>query len=1254
MRYNRLKRAFCFLLSFVMIASSFCIASGAEGGYDADFSANWAEASEAASFVPDPIGLTLDLTETTNALVFDEAVLSSLCCCCADGAECNELSELSAENAEIRLDSNAEMLKASFYDGEEGIYAKLTPTEYASVGKEVAGALWLQKGEHRTQEIRFTVEFTGQWGTIKKDLPDYTLTRSDSLAYANNVPGWNSTPQKLEISVHSREQFEIALCTDYWANVETSGYNENLRLLSVDFTNGEGLLDFYVHIGSAVIWGGASCELLTVVPTDAAYEITQPTTVTGTVSLYWTGWTTMEFSVTILPQLPNMAESKSEQTAIASAASGWNLTPPKLEEALSVREKRIVTLCTSFWANTEASGYNAELRLLSNTVTEGEDLLDFYVSIGEGTIWGGTEAELLTIVPKDAAFSITEPVTVSGKLGIYWTNWTELPYSITLTPYESTEPAQKLVYAEVLNSDTSCCNDDWIWTGTGDRIATLPSGQIYADQTYVAPVASEYWTFWDEEQHNYSASSTLTSATVATGRDLVTVSLRVRSEDTVWGGSECVFAEITPTEKARSITEDTVVSGTFHMYYRPWYSLCTVPFTVTLKKKTADVSLTQQISSYMQSIRQHYLQPYTASFRNADEKEYFSVLLNEQVTDCSILVGSEYVSASVGQNVLTVTPTEKARAQLLLGNELTVRGMLQNAVPFVLTLSDGVQAPQFETDHLYATESALPAPPLAMQAELVLPKNQQSAGGTIFGDYIGVEASFTFGIGANGVPRLFYQSSWTVYQEVVFGEVHVNTGKPVQLAVTKDGDTFRCYVDGELKQTVVQQVSDVVPENEFILGGDLREGNTACFSGVLRNAAFYSAVRSADELRTDWLGTENLICGYQLAGMKNEKIIPDIAGCFDLQYDRGWLDPSEVSAPSDYAYSVAVLGDIQKTTYFYPEMLPIEFDWIVSNRSENKISYVIGLGDTTDGDTPAEWALTKQQYSKFDGFIPYQVVRGNHDSTVRYNQFFASGGNADGAVCMKEGSYENSYRLVTLGNTDYLMLQLDYGASDEVLAWAGEIIEEYPERRVIICTHAYAYIDGTTQDDNDHVTPTGEGFPNNGDDYWDKLVKKYANIEMVICGHEPDRDVLSFQTKGDNGNLVTQMLVDPQSMDIASPKGMVCLLYFSEDGNVVDVRWYSTVRNQFYQMKNQRRIVLNDVVQPSASYDPATDELTVLNAPQDSKTLICGYLDGKFSFVRILQSTQKATVPISESCDSIKVMFVSSAFTPVCPSITVS
>ena len=206
----------------------------------------------------------------------------------------------------------------------------------------------------------------------------------------------------------------------------------------------------------------------------------------------------------------------------------------------------------------------------------------------------------------------------------------------------------------------------------------------------------------------------------------------------------------------------------------------------------------------------------------------------------------------------------------------------------------------------------------------------------------------------------------------------------------------------------------------------------------------------------------------------------------------------------------------------------------------------------------------------------------------------------------ESGKIDNAWRTFSVGKTDYLLINLDFGPSDTLLNWAAKLIESHPTHKVIITTHCYLYRDGTTLDSGDVAPPnktgTNDGARNNGDQMWDKLVSKHKNIFLVLSGHDPSDDVVATQTVGDHGNVVTQILVDPQGVDSAAgATGMVAMLYFSNDGKTLTVEQYSTVRDEYYMNTSQFTLPLpEDFGDVSAKEDEQPHETFL---PETDKTL---------------------------------------------------
>lgn len=494
----------------------------------------------------------------------------------------------------------------------------------------------------------------------------------------------------------------------------------------------------------------------------------------------------------------------------------------------------------------------------------------------------------------------------------------------------------------------------------------------------------------------------------------------------------------------------------------------------------------------------------------------------------------------------------------------------------------------FTDEDLYFTNGALSKLPSTYEATVKFPEGTDSStrGGVILGDFYNMTtACYSFEIHKNGNPRLYFIDASKKTYSFIFTDVDVYTGEWVHIAIVKNSaaETITCYVNGVAQQTLYQaSPASLTLKSATCLGGDNRPANEQYFKGSIKNVAIYSDIRTADELKTDATGTydkDNLIAFYEVT--QGAKTIKDTNGVGPTLSSRNpWF---EKEAASDYAYSIAVVGDTQTLNYYYQDKMVALYNWILNHVDEKKIEYVIGLGDITDKDQVGEWTLAKNLLKMFDGIVPYSIVRGNHDSVEKMNRFFPYSDYSSKISGSFDETMLNTYHTFEIGNVRYLLLNLDMGPSDEVLEWANKVVSENPDRNVIVATHVYLYHDGTTLDKNDNAAASNCGGINDGDDIWEKFVKKHENIVLVLSGHDPYDQIVTTQTKGEKGNTVTQMLIDPQHTDKTyGGAGLVAMLYFSEDGSHVDVEYISTVHDAYFMEENQFSIDLQ-VVEASAT-----------------------------------------------------------------------
>ena len=501
------------------------------------------------------------------------------------------------------------------------------------------------------------------------------------------------------------------------------------------------------------------------------------------------------------------------------------------------------------------------------------------------------------------------------------------------------------------------------------------------------------------------------------------------------------------------------------------------------------------------------------------------------------------------------------------------------------------------TDDL-ALAKRLDAQPLTYEAVFYAPSSIRRSG-VIFGNYYDSSNScINFEIHNDGVPSVFLRDSDGNTMDMKFTKVDVRTDEWVHLVITHemnaDGAVFNCYVNGELVDTITTaldyelDMEDIQFTNALALGRDSRSGNAQYFKGKIRNVALYSDVLTAEEIKASYengVNTENadLMAYYQLDNTEGADSIKDST---DNGYDlHARFYPNQDPLASDeYDYSFAVLGDTQKHVYrdAYKGTNTTDYiyNWLIANKDAKKIQYVIGLGDITDKNgkdntsddgidqTNIEWNIAVEQHEKLTAAgLPYSIIQGNHDTVAQLDKFFAGNENfTNSDIGYYTGnSLGNYYVKFTAGNEKYMIVGLQYGPTDDIIAWAGEAIKNNPDYNVIITTHAYMKKDATTIDmfysgTLSRKPTTANSTANNGNQIWSDLASQYENVIMVLSGHIPCADIKVRQDVGVNGNTVTQFLIDPQGMDpiYDNKTGMVAMFYFSGGGKTIRVEYVST------------------------------------------------------------------------------------------------
>ena len=486
-----------------------------------------------------------------------------------------------------------------------------------------------------------------------------------------------------------------------------------------------------------------------------------------------------------------------------------------------------------------------------------------------------------------------------------------------------------------------------------------------------------------------------------------------------------------------------------------------------------------------------------------------------------------------------------------------------------------------------------PANPKTIEIVFRTDRKENNSLGVLLGNNNDKDSFINLEVGTLGCLSFTYVDENNVEYSCRFNK-DVRTGEWIHLAITWDYETIKCYVDGKLfKSNKLKVDSEPNLKNPFAIGGDLGSLNASYFKGQIKSVALFSDVRTDKEISSDSSKVnkkaDNLIAYYDFSKVDNKATtISDLSkNGIALNVKNDLID--NVSEPTDYEFSFMAIGDTQIVTLEYPDKLKNIYDYVLENVEKKKVKYVLGLGDITDKDTEVEWNVVLPQIKRMDGVVPYSIIRGNHDIYSTSNQMLRESyydkylGGEDNFYakqyidCYKGYENEKFYARNTVhefssSTRDYLVISLDYGPNDDILAWANGVIEAHPNHNVIITTHAYINAQSKyVNEETGGPAPTKHfADANNGDDLWNELVKKHKNIVMVICGHISSSTIVLKQSTGENGNIVSEILIDPQGLDEKiGAMGMVATFYVGNDGKTVTVDYYSTAHKKYYLKESQ-------------------------------------------------------------------------------------
>ncbi|MGQ9501010.1 MAG: metallophosphoesterase [Anaerolineae bacterium] len=279
---------------------------------------------------------------------------------------------------------------------------------------------------------------------------------------------------------------------------------------------------------------------------------------------------------------------------------------------------------------------------------------------------------------------------------------------------------------------------------------------------------------------------------------------------------------------------------------------------------------------------------------------------------------------------------------------------------------------------------------------------------------------------------------------------------------------------------------------------------------------------------------------------------------WSLWHTPQWLvTPPGQAGTTDYSdFAIIVLSDTQNYAQSYPHIFEAQTQWIVRHREVYNIAYVVHVGDVVNTATSiSQWEnasaamalLEDPLTTKLPDGIPYGILPGNHDfPTENYNAYFGvqrfSGRGYYG------GHYgdnnDNNYGLFHAGGMDFIVINLQYRPSGDILAWAGALLKTYADHYAIVVSHEILDADAS-------FTFLGQAIY--------RALRDNPNLFLLLCGHVHSE---AWRTDVYQGRVIHTLLADYQD-EPNGGNGWLRILEFSPHHQVIRVTTYSPTLDRY-------------------------------------------------------------------------------------------
>lgn len=256
--------------------------------------------------------------------------------------------------------------------------------------------------------------------------------------------------------------------------------------------------------------------------------------------------------------------------------------------------------------------------------------------------------------------------------------------------------------------------------------------------------------------------------------------------------------------------------------------------------------------------------------------------------------------------------------------------------------------------------------------------------------------------------------------------------------------------------------------------------------------------------------------------------------------------PINSASCSDTVFSIVWITDTQNLSQYSPGDYDTACTWIVNNAATLNLKAVIHTGDivNTDSDT-TQWDNAAHSMGLLlSNNITYCWCAGNHETFVpqsypafnlnimRAKPYWVSdyNGGIDTAISFN------------ISSTNFLVINIEWHAADDVLQWANTLLNNHPFSSVIVGTHGYL-------------------DPVNGYDSWATNFKAtvldtHQNVFLTLNGNYHPVGITTSRTRVGNRD---ELFFDRQDVGAAT----IRLFTFDTTSKTIAVKTYDTLSNSY-------------------------------------------------------------------------------------------